>query len=251
MLLRAALVTALLDLHIRSKRFGGREVLHDVGLQVQPGEIVALVGASGCGKSTLLRAVAGLDRDFDGRVLLDGRPVDRPTRDIRFVFQEPRLFPWLTVSDNVAFDFQGVAADPGRVATLLDEVGLSGLADRLPKQLSGGQAQRVAIARSLFVQPRVMLLDEPFSAVDAFTRLKLQELVLRVASAYGTTMLLVTHDIDEAVQLADRVLVMEAAPGRVSATLALDLPRPRDRDAPAVAQAASEVRRALRAAHAL
>ena len=130
-------------------------------------------------------------------------------------------------------------------------MGLAGLGERLPKQLSGGQAQRVAIARGLFVQPRLLLLDEPFSAVDAFTRLKLQELLLRVVRAHGITVLMVTHDIDEAVHLADRVLVLEADPGRVWADLRLSLPRPRDRDDPASASAIREVRQALHAAHAL
>ncbi len=244
-------MSVLLDVHVRHKRFDARDVLREVRLQLHEGEVVSLVGASGCGKSTLLRLIAGLDRDFDGSVLLDSRPVREPTRDIRFVFQEPRLFPWLSVARNVAFDLEGGGADDARVAALLDEVGLSGLGDRLPKQLSGGQAQRVAIARGLFVQPRVLLLDEPFSAVDAFTRLKLQDLLLRIAQAHRITVLLVTHDIAEAVRLSDRVVVMEADPGRIAREFPITLQRPRDHDHPITVAASTEVRRALHAVHAI
>jgi len=207
----------LLDVHLHRHAFGDRTVLRHLRLQVDTGEVVALVGASGCGKSTLLRIVAGLETGHEGSVELDGRLLDGPTRDVRFVFQEPRLFPWLTVAQNVAFDLGGGPADAAvrqRVTALLAEVGLSGLGEHLPKQLSGGQAQRVAIARGLFARPRVLLLDEPFSAVDAFTRIRLQDLLLQVARAHDITLVLVTHDVDEAVHLADRVLVLEAgAPG--------------------------------------
>ncbi|MDM0078679.1 ABC transporter ATP-binding protein [Variovorax sp. J2P1-59] len=240
----------LLDVRVRSKRFAQQDVLRDVHLQLREGECVTLVGASGCGKSTLLRIVAGLDRDYEGEVRLGGEATAGPTRDIRFVFQEPRLFPWLTVAGNVAFDGRG-PVDDARVAALLDEVGLAGFGSRLPKALSGGQAQRVAIARGLFVQPRVLLLDEPFSAVDAFTRLKLQELLLSVARAHRIAVLMVTHDIDEAVYLGDRVLVFEADPGRIGAAIPVTLQQPRDRDAPDVGQAVASVRRALQRAHAL
>lgn len=241
----------LLDVLIRHKRFAARDVLREIRLHLHEGEVVSLVGASGCGKSTLLRLIAGLDRHFDGRVLLDGQSVREPTRDIRFVFQEPRLFPWLSVARNVAFDLDGHGDHGARVAALLDEVGLSGLGDRLPKQLSGGQAQRVAIARGLFVQPRLLLLDEPFSAVDAFTRLRLQDLLLRVVEHHRITVLLVTHDIAEAVRLSDRVLVLEADPGRIAAELRVCLPHPRDPDATATLAANADVRRALQAAHAI
>jgi sulfonate transport system ATP-binding protein len=239
----------VLDVRVRRKAFSGSEVLRDVHLQLQEGECVTLVGASGCGKSTLLRIAAGLERDYEGQVRLDGQVTAGPTRDIRFVFQEPRLFPWLSVARNVAFDGDG-SADAARVEQLLDEVGLAGFGARLPKELSGGQAQRVAIARGLFVQPRVLLLDEPFSAVDAFTRLKLQELLLRVARAHRIAVLMVTHDIDEAVYLGDRVLVFEASPGRITASIAVDVPQPRDRDGPAVGATIAAVRQALQRAHA-
>lgn len=244
-------IDALLDVHVRHKRYGARTVLRDVKLRLREGEIVSLVGASGCGKSTLLRIVAGLDQDADASVQLDGGHVTAPVRAIRFVFQEPRLFPWLNVARNVAFDLGGQRFDRARVDAILEEVGLAGLGERLPKQLSGGQAQRVAIARGLFVQPRLLLLDEPFSAVDAFTRLKLQELLLAVARAHGITVLLVTHDIDEAVHLSDRVLVLEADPGRIAAEIDVTAPHPRLRDHPHTGRLVTEVRHALHAAHAI
>ncbi len=249
-------MTPLLEVHVRQRRYAQgeawNEVLRDVHVRVAAGEIVSLVGASGCGKSTLLRIAAGLDREADAQVLLDGRPVIGPTRDIRFVFQEPRLFPWLSVARNVAFDLDDDRAQPSpRVEELLAEVGLAGLGARLPKQLSGGQAQRVAIARGLYVQPRVLLLDEPFSAVDAFTRLKLQDLLLRVVQAHGITVLLVTHDIDEAVHLSDRVIVLDSGPGRIAAEVPVSVPRPRDLDDPSSQAAFADVRRALHLVHAL
>ncbi|NGZ84823.1 ABC transporter ATP-binding protein [Duganella aceris] len=200
-----------LDIHITEKRYGERAVLRDVSLQLQQGEIVSLIGASGCGKSSLLSIASGLDRDFSGQIKLDGAPLHGVSREIGFIFQEPRLFPWLTVAQNVAFDND---KNPRLVKRLLSEVGLDDHAAALPKQLSGGQAQRAAIARGLFTQPRVLLLDEPFSAVDAFTRMKLQDLLLRVAQEHQLTVLLVTHDIDEALYLSDRVVLLDgtAAP---------------------------------------
>jgi sulfonate transport system ATP-binding protein len=195
-----------LDIHIVEKRYGQRTVLRDVSLQLQQGEVVSLIGASGCGKSSLLSIASGLDREFRGQIKMDGAPLHGVSREIGFIFQEPRLFPWLTVAQNVAFDND---KDPQLVKRLLSEVGLDDHAAALPKQLSGGQAQRAAIARGLFTQPRVLLLDEPFSAVDAFTRMKLQDLLLRVAHEHRLTVLLVTHDIDEALYLSDRVVLLD------------------------------------------
>jgi sulfonate transport system ATP-binding protein len=213
----------MLDLDIRSKSFGARAVLRDVCLQVKTRETVAILGPSGCGKSTLLRIAAGLDRDYDGRVTLSG--------SAGVVFQEPRLMPWLTVADNVGFPLGHKQGGDARVARLLEEVGLADAAGKYPKELSGGMAQRVAIARGFVTGPQLVLLDEPFSAVDAFTRARLQDLLLTVAQKHGTAVLLVTHDIDEALYLADRVLVLggyENA-GRIAAECALAAPRPRDR----------------------
>ncbi|MDR7333711.1 ABC transporter ATP-binding protein [Roseateles asaccharophilus] len=235
-------MTAVLDLHVQAKRFGQRLVLSDVRLRLAAGEVVSLVGASGCGKSTLLRIAAGLDDDFTGRVTL--------TAGAGVVFQEPRLFPWLTVAQNVAFAAGAPPADE-RALALLAEVGLSGHERALPKQLSGGQAQRVAIARALFTQPRLLLLDEPFSAVDAFTRMKLQDLLAELARRHGVTLLLVTHDLDEAVLLGDRVVVLGSEARGVVDDIAVDLPRPRARSDAALATARGRVLDALHEAHAL
>ena len=243
------MTSPLLTIRVRRKRYGAVDVLREIHLQIVEGEIVALVGSSGCGKSTLLRIAAGLDREFDGDVAVRGHAISGPSPEIRFVFQEPRLFPWLSVAENVAFDAGGLrAADPRRVDALLHEVGLAGLGDRLPKELSGGQAQRVAIARGLYLEPRVLLLDEPFSAVDALTRVRLQELLLRIAHQHGTTVLLATHDIDEAVYLGDRVAVLESKPGRIGREIEIRheqaADRPRERGDRA---AAGEVLEALSA----
>ncbi len=245
----------LLDLHVQAKHYGDVAVIADLRLALQAGEILSVVGASGCGKSTLLRIIAGLDRDHVGSLQLDGQPRQGLTRDIGFIFQEPRLFPWLNVADNIAFSSGSSArrddALSAQVDALLHEVGLSGLGQVLPKQLSGGQAQRVAIARGLFTRPRVLLLDEPFSAVDAFTRMKLQDLLITLTERHAIGMIVVTHDIDEAVVLSDRVLVLDAQPGRLREEIQVGLPRQRDRRNPQLAEARARVFDSLRAAHAL
>jgi sulfonate transport system ATP-binding protein len=234
-------MSELLDIFVAEKRFGSRTVLRDLRLIVREGEIVSLVGASGCGKSTLLAIVAGLDPHFHGQVSLAGKARTGIDADVGFVFQEPRLFPWLTVAQNIAFG-QGAGAqhDP-RVDALLAQVGLTGYRDALPKQLSGGQAQRVAIARGLFTQPRVLLLDEPFSAVDAFTRVKLQDLLVKLAHENRVTLLMVTHDIDEALFLSDRVVLLDGAAGPIRAQFKVDAVRPRLRNG----AASSELKAAL------
>jgi len=243
-----------LHVRINAKNYGQREVLRNVDLKLRPGEIVSITGASGCGKSTLLRIVAGLERDFNGSVSLDGERLQGIDERVGFIFQEPRLLPWLNVAANVAFsDDDGksqtaVAASP-HVNKLLAEVGLRDYAAALPKQLSGGQAQRVAIARGLYRQPRVLLLDEPFSAVDAFTRIKLQELLLRLASEHGFTVLLVTHDVDEAIYLSDRVIVI--GEGKVTAEIPVHAARPRERqhETASTREARNALFSALHAAH--
>ncbi|MDB5959382.1 MAG: transporter ATP-binding protein [Massilia sp.] len=194
-----------LEIAIAEKRHGERTILRDVNVALRSGEVVSLVGASGCGKSSLLSIAAGLDTAYRGRVLLDGAPVAGPVDGIGLIFQEPRLFPWLSAAHNIGF---GDALDLDRIAALLNEVGLEGRGNALPHRLSGGQAQRVALARGLYRRPRVLLLDEPFSAVDAFTRMQLQDLLLQVARDHRVTVLLVTHDIDEALYLSDRVLLL-------------------------------------------
>jgi len=217
----------LLDIEVDDKRYGARTVLSGLRIGLARGEIVSLLGASGCGKSTLLAIAAGLDRTARASVRLGGRSLAGPDAGIGFVFQEPRLFPWLTVAQNIGFGAAG--ARPEAVAALLEEVGLAGYGEALPKQLSGGQAQRVAIARGLVSQPQVLLLDEPFSAVDAITRMKLQDLLARVAAERGLALLLVTHDIDEALYLSDRVVLLDRQPGPPRTELALPLARPRRR----------------------
>ncbi len=207
------------------------------------------MGASGCGKSTLLRVIAGLDTEFQGEVILDGKRVTEPSLDRGLVFQEPRLFPWLTVAQNVALGLLNAglskAARSRAVSEHIALVGLTGFQDAYPHQLSGGMAQRAAIARSLVNRPGVLLLDEPFGALDALTRARLQDELQRIWAAEGVTMLLVTHDVEEAVYLGDRVVVMAPRPGRVAATFDVSQPRPRDRANPALARVRDRVMDAL------
>ena len=210
----------------------GVHALARFSAEIRLGEIVAIIGGSGSGKSTLLRAIAGLDRASAGRVTLDNEAITAPHPKIGIIFQEPRLLPWLSVADNIAFGLSGLPAATrrARVATALARVGLADKAQAWPRELSGGQAQRVAIARALVPQPEVLLLDEPFSALDAFTRRDLQDHLLDLWADTRPTLLLVTHDVDEAVVLADRVLVMRPRPGRLFAEIVVNLARPRDRN---------------------
>lgn len=239
-----------LDIRIAEKRYGARTVLRDVGIGLRQGEVVSLIGASGCGKSSLLSIASGLDRDFRGGIALHGQPLDGVHRDIGFIFQEPRLFPWLTVAQNVAFDSDNDAGAKKLATRLLSEVGLHEQAQALPKQLSGGQAQRAAIARGLFSHPRVLLLDEPFSAVDAFTRMKLQDLLLKAARQRELTVLLVTHDIDEALYLSDRIVLLDGT-GSPALTEFLPPPRPRGRGDLSLATLKAAIIDRLHAAHAI
>ena len=232
---------SLMDIRVEHKAFAGNTVLHGIDLSLRSGEIVSLLGPSGCGKSTLLRIVAGLEQDFRGSV-------QRIQGEVAFVFQEPRLMPWLTVAQNIGFSDDD-RYDRGWVGQLIEEVGLSGFADALPKALSGGMAQRVAIARGLYSHPAVLLLDEPFSAVDAFTRMKLQDLLLQLAARHAITLLLVTHDVDEALYLSDRVLVMGSRPGTITHQLPVGLQTPRDRRDPLLARLKAQALTELQQAH--
>jgi len=193
--------------------------LEDITLDVRPGEFLALVGPSGCGKSTLLDLLGGLTAPTSGRILLDGRPIEGPARDRGIVFQQYALFPWRTAAQNVEFglDIAGLKAKQRREIArhYLDLVGLTAFADRYPHELSGGMKQRVAIARSLAYDPEVLLMDEPFAALDAQTRETLQGELLRIWRATGKTILFITHGIDEAVVLGQRVAVMTSRPGRI------------------------------------
>ena len=240
----------LLNVDVREKAFGNTVVLQDIHLTLGDGEAAVLLGPSGCGKSTLLRIAAGLDRQFSGAVKFQ-QPEQAPASTsppIAFVFQEPRLMPWLTVAENIGYA-SGNKYDRQRVEELIADVGLTGQSKTLPKALSGGMAQRVAIARGLYTQPKILLLDEPFSAVDAFTRMKLQDLVLKLVEQRGISFLLVTHDIDEALYLGDRIYMMGAQDGRIQQQIEVDVPRPRDRRSPHLASLKNEVLTALQNAH--
>lgn len=225
----------------------GTRALERIDLTVNAGEIVAVVGGSGCGKSTLLRLISGLDSPSEGHVVVDGTRITAPHPYVGLIFQEPRLLPWLTVARNIAFGIRDLdpAEQTKRVAAALAKVGLSNYGDRWPRELSGGQGQRVAIARALVAHPSVLLLDEPFSALDAFTRLDLQQHLLDLWEETRPTMLLVTHDIDEALLLANRIVVMRPAPGRIAQVIDVALDRPRDRLSLAYEDAKRDVLRVL------
>lgn len=203
-------------------------------IEIRPGEFVCILGPSGCGKSTLLNSIAGYVQPTTGRVVVDGEEVRDPGPDRGMVFQQYSLFPWKTVRENIAFGphIRGVSRQEtsSTAETFLEMVGLTKFAARYPAELSGGMQQRVGIARALANYPRVLLMDEPFGALDSQTRHMMQESLLKIWEEFGTTVLFVTHDIDEAVFLADRVLVMSASPGSIIADLRIDLPRPRETD---------------------
>jgi sulfonate transport system ATP-binding protein len=211
---------------------GELEVLKDVQLTVQSGEFISIVGASGCGKSTLLRLVGGLEMPSEGEILLGNKLLQAPGLDRGMVFQEPRLYPWLMVEENIAFGCRQGPAESEKQKLAQDHVklvGLTGFEKAYPHQLSGGMQQRTAMARALVSRPQVLLLDEPFGALDALTRIQMQQEILKIWQAEKITVILVTHDIDEAVFLGDRVLVMSNRPGTFKKTLSVSLERPRDR----------------------
>ncbi len=223
-----------------SKRFASRpgsssqlQVLDNIQLDIAPGEFISIVGASGCGKSTLLRLILGLDEEYEGRILLNGQPIDGTGLERGIVFQDHRLFPWLNVEQNVAVALKNSPLSTKEkrdtVREHIELVGLQDFIDAYPHQISGGMAQRVAIARGLVNRPSVLLLDEPLGALDALTRARLQGELQNIWAKEKITMILVTHDVDEAVFLGDRVVVMQPNPGRIRRILDIDLPRPRNR----------------------
>ena len=238
----APAVTEGSSLHVRdvSRRFvapDGSEffALQSVTLDVAAGELVSLVGPSGCGKSTLLRLIAGLDAPNSGELLVGIEPITGPSASRGLVFQDPNLFPWLTVRGNVQAGLvaRGVLHEKHHeVDEFIRLVRLEGFADAWPHHLSGGMAQRVALARALINHPKVLLLDEPLGALDAFTRMRMQDEVLRLWQARRTTMLLVTHDIDEAIYRSDSMVIMTPRPGRIERTIPVEIERPRDRSSP-------------------
>ncbi len=228
---------AALRVHGVSKRFLSPDrseftALDSVSLSVKAGELVSLVGPSGCGKSTLLRMIAGLETPDSGDLLVGSERITGPSASRGLVFQDPNLFPWLTVRKNVQAGpaARGVRKDArGEVEEFLRLVGLENFADVFPHHLSGGMAQRAALARALINHPQILLLDEPLGALDAFTRMRMQDEVLRLWQARGTTMVFVTHDIDEAIYMSDSIVIMTPCPGRVEEIIRVDLERPRDR----------------------
>lgn len=214
-------------------------VLTKIDLQIRAGEFVAIVGPSGCGKSTLLRLIAGLEQPSSGTVAIGDRLVQGVDRRCALMFQEPRLLPWKTIRQNVQLAVRGEAQ--AHSEQWLAQVGLQGFVDALPHQLSGGMAQRAALARALVGRPQVLLLDEPFAALDALTKLQMQDLLIETVHAAGATVVMVTHDIDEAVYLADRVIILGQRPATIVASYHSTLLRPRDRSHPELAGLRSQI----------
>jgi ABC-type nitrate/sulfonate/bicarbonate transport system ATPase subunit len=215
----------------------GREIeaLSSIDLVVEPGSFISILGPSGCGKSTLLKLIAGLEPVTAGAITLDSETIEGPHYLRGMVFQDPTLFPWLTVRRNVALGLDARGLDwheDGEVDGFITLFGLDGFHDVYPHQLSGGMAQRVALARALINRPKVLLLDEPLGALDAFTRMQMQDEILRIWQTHATTMLFVTHDIDEAIYLSDYVVIMSPRPGRIDKILPITLGRPRERNLP-------------------
>jgi sulfonate transport system ATP-binding protein len=229
----------------QSESEGTLLVLDDISLDIAPGEFVSVLGASGCGKSTLLRLIAGLDADYRGEISVDGERVRDTSLERGIVFQDHRLFPWLTASQNILAALRNALLSPQQKRDAVTEhialVGLQGFEHAYPHQLSGGMAQRVAIARGLVNRPRVLLLDEPFGALDALTRGRLQNELQRIWQHERITMILVTHDVDEAIYLGDRVVVMAPRPGRVKRVAPVGLPRPREHDDPRFARLREQI----------
>ncbi len=222
----------LLTINELNKKFisknGETHALKDIDMTVERGELVTIIGPSGCGKSTLLKIIAGLDTEVSGTVTIDGQEVSGPSIDKGFIFQEPRLFPWHTVEKNIAANFSLKNKDvKAEVAALIKLVKLDGFSKSYPRELSGGMAQRAAIARALLRNPKVLLLDEPFGALDAFTRTHMQDALLNIWQENKTTMLFVTHDLDEAIYLGNKVVIMNARPGSIQKVVDINLTYPR------------------------
>lgn len=214
---------------IKDKAFS---VLEEINLSVSPGEFVSIVGTSGCGKSTLLRLIVGLGDKYQGNILLDGKRINGPSANRGIVFQEPRLLPWLTVEKNVGFGLDGKKSIDKKkiIQEHIDLVGLRGFEKTYPYQLSGGMAQRAAIARALVNKPEILLLDEPLGALDALTRMYMQEELEKIWKREGITTIMVTHDIEESIYLGDKVVIISCRPGKIKRIIPVPLARPRDRD---------------------
>ncbi len=210
---------------------GSVHALEDINLEIRRGEFVAIVGPSGCGKSTLLWAMSGLHDLTSGKIVLDGKPVEGPRPEIGMIFQEANLLPWRNLQKNIEFPFEIKKIDPApyqpRIKALLEEVGIGGFENKYPRELSGGMQQRASIVRCLAADPGIILMDEPFGALDAFTRDEMNLLIQKLWMETGKTIVFVTHNVSEAILLADRVVVLTARPGRVAHIFDIDLPRPR------------------------
>lgn len=206
-------------------------ILENINLDIKQGEFISIIGSSGCGKSTLLRIIAGLDNDYDGAVMMDGESILNPSLKRGVAFQEHRLFPWLNVSDNISFGLRNKSIKEKKdiVKQHLELVGLVGFENAYPSQLSGGMAQRVSIARALANDPEVLLMDEPFGALDALTRIQMQEECLKIWKSKKLTIIFITHDIDEAIYLGDKVVIMSERPGKIKKIIPIEIARPRDR----------------------
>lgn len=208
------------------------EALKDINLEVRRGEFLSIIGSSGCGKTTLLRLIGGLDQPQAGKVLLKDTPIIGPDPQRGYVFQQGSLFPWLTVEQNIAAGLKArhvYREQKAKVADYIHLIGLDGFEKAFPHQISGGMAQRVAIARALINDPEVLLMDEPMGALDSFTRADLQNKLLEIRAENDATMILVTHDVDEAIYLSDRIVIMTPRPGKISEVMEVKLPHPRDR----------------------
>jgi NitT/TauT family transport system ATP-binding protein len=234
----------VIELDRVSQTFGTVDALQGIDLEVGEHEFVAVIGRSGCGKSTLLRLIAGLLTPSEGRISVAGEEVTKPRRDVSVMFQRPALLPWRSVLANVLLPIEifGLGDHRDRAHALLDLVGLAGFEKRLPHELSGGMQQRVSLCRSLIQSPRVMLMDEPFSALDAITRTELSEELQRIQLELPRAVVFVTHSIDEAVLLADRIVVLSPRPGRIHKIVDVDLPRPRALGQPELDDVSRELR---------
>lgn len=213
--------------------YGDNKILEDININLKKGEIVSIIGPSGCGKSTLLKAIGGIFQDYEGDIYFEGERIAGPSPERGFVFQEPALFTWLNVYDNIAYGLKikGIKGEQIKKEAnkYIEEIGLKGYADYYPSELSGGMKQRVSLARTLIMQPSMILMDEPFSALDYQTRLEMQKLTLDLWGHYKPSIIFVTHDIDEAILLADRVLIMGKNPGKFIKEIEIKFPRPRDK----------------------
>lgn len=224
----------IVEIHNLTKVFKTNETevtaLQDINLEIEEGTFLSIIGGSGCGKSTLLRIIGGLETQYEGELLVDGKRVEKPSREKGFIFQDHRLLPWLSVKENIRFSLPSdQKKNDDLIQENIDLVGLTGFENSLPKELSGGMAQRVAIARALANRPQILLLDEPFGALDAITKIHLQEQMLKIWEKEKITMILVTHDIDEAIYLGKKVVVMSPRPGQIKRIQDIDIGNPRRR----------------------